>query len=238
MKTKICQYVSAIALLGAATVAQAEVTANIAAASNYFFRGLTQTDDGAAVSGGLDYDYGNGISVGTWLSNIDFGGKESSEVDIYGGYGGTYKEVDYGIGGIYYWYPGAGGDEEGGDLDYAEINGSLTWKRVTGSVAYTVWGETDADGAAFVDGDLYYNVSLDVPMEKVTAFKDFSANVFVGYYDFDEADTYTHWGASISKDAGPLGSFSLTYEQTDGGEDDDVATNDSPEFWIGWSKDI
>ena len=132
MKTKFCQYVSAIALLGAATVAQAEdsaVSANIAAASNYLFRGITQTDDGAAVSGGLDYDFGNGFSLGTWLSNIDFGGKESAEVDIYGGYGSTYKEVDWGVGAIYYYYPGAGGDKQGGDLDYAEVNGSLTWKR-------------------------------------------------------------------------------------------------------------
>ena len=44
--------------------------------------------------------------------------------------------------------------------------------------------------------------------------------------------------ASLSKDAGTLGSFSLTYEQTNGDEDDDVATSDSPDFWIGWSKDI
>jgi len=238
MNIKFSQILCAATLLGAASITHAELSANIAASSNYLFRGLTQTDDGAAVSGGLDYDYGNGFSLGTWLSNIDFGGKESAEVDIYGGYGSTYKEVDYSVGAIYYYYPGAGGDQQGGDLDYAEINGSLTWKRVTGSVAYTVWGETDADGAAFADGDMYYNVSLDVPLEKVAAFKDFSGSVFIGYYDFDEADTYTHWGASISKDAGPLGSFSLTYEQTDGGEDDDVATSDSPDFWIGWSKEI
>lgn len=46
--------------------AQAEVTANIAASSNYYWRGITQTDDGAAVSGGLDYSNESGFYAGTW----------------------------------------------------------------------------------------------------------------------------------------------------------------------------
>ncbi|MEN8761748.1 MAG: TorF family putative porin, partial [Thiogranum sp.] len=77
----------ATALLAGAGVAQAELSANLGVQSNYYFRGITQTDDNAAVSGGIDYAHDSGFYVGTWLSNVDFGGKEDVEVDGYAGFG-------------------------------------------------------------------------------------------------------------------------------------------------------
>ena len=61
----------------------AEVYANVAASSNYFWRGITQTQDGAAVSGGIDYSNDSGFYAGTWVSNVDFGSKTSYELDLY-----------------------------------------------------------------------------------------------------------------------------------------------------------
>ena len=81
--------------LGSSAVVMAENTlsANIGVASNYIWRGTTQTQDDPAVSGGLDYALENGLYVGTWVSNVDFGtSKPNYEWDIYGGYGG---EVPY-----------------------------------------------------------------------------------------------------------------------------------------------
>ena len=69
---KFTKSILATALLAGAGVAQAELSANIGVASNYYFRGITQTDDGAAVSGGIDYNHESGFYVGTWMSNIDF----------------------------------------------------------------------------------------------------------------------------------------------------------------------
>ena len=63
----------ATALLAGAGVAQAELSANLGVQSNYYFRGITQTDDKAAVSGGIDYAHDSGFYLGTWLSNVDFG---------------------------------------------------------------------------------------------------------------------------------------------------------------------
>lgn len=218
---------------GAGT-AFAQVDANVGVVSNYLFRGVTQTDDSAAVQGGLDYAHGSGLYVGTWLSNIDFGGKEDAEVDLYAGHGGEFGDTGIGwdIGTIYYLYPG------GGDLDYAEAYVGLGYGPVSASVAGTYWGEVDGP-AAFDTGDLYYNVSIDVPVP----LEKFSLTAFAGYYDFDDDGnpaagtslSYAHWGLALNRDLDQFGTFSLNYEQTDGGRGEAVATDDDPNLWLGWT---
>jgi len=245
---KFSKTILASALLAGAGVAQAELSANVAASSNYYFRGVTQTDDKAAVSGGMDYNHESGFYLGTWLSNVDFGGKEDMEIDIYAGFGNDIGDTgfNYDLSVWYYWYPGAGGDEYfdgcndpagcSGELDYTEVSGSLGYGPVTATIAYTVDSEYDGDGP-FVDGDLYYNLSADLPLE----FAGFTPSVFIGYYDFTDDGknccddlSYTHWGVNVSKDAGDYGAFSLNYEQVD--DVTGVAGDDNPNFWLGWSK--
>ncbi len=244
---KYSRSILASALLAATGVVQAELSANLGVASNYYFRGVTQTDDQAAISGGLDYAHESGFYLGTWASNVDFGGKDDVEVDLYAGFGNDIGDTgfNYDLSVWYYWYPGAGGDQQGGELDYTEVSGSLGWEWLTGTIAYTVDSETD-DDVPFSDGDIYYGLSADLPVE----YEGFTPSLFVGFYDFDsdgddidgdgidDDSSYTHWGAAISKDAGDFGTFSFTYEQTDGDEDDVVATDENPNFWIGWAKDF
>ena len=66
----------------------AEVTANMAASSNYYWRGVTQSADQAAISGGVDYANEAGFYAGGWASNIDFGPTTSAsyELDLYAGF--------------------------------------------------------------------------------------------------------------------------------------------------------
>jgi uncharacterized protein (TIGR02001 family) len=253
----------ASALVAATGVAQAEVSANLGVASNYYFRGVSQTGDKAAVSGGIDYNQDSGFYLGTWASNVDFSGSDEAvdtdgdgqvdtiisgdskadmEVDFYTGFGNDIGDsgFNYDLSAWYYWYPGAGGNEQGGDLDYAEASGSLGWQWLTATIAYTFWGEND-DDVPFTEGDVYYNLTADLPMEMA----GFAPSAFIGYYDFDcdgndacGNASYTHWGIGVTRDAGEFGSFSVNYEQNDGGENDAVATDENPNFWIGWAKDF
>jgi uncharacterized protein (TIGR02001 family) len=48
------------------------VTANVGFASQYIFRGLTQTNGNPAIQGGADYSHTSGFYAGTWLSNISW----------------------------------------------------------------------------------------------------------------------------------------------------------------------
>ncbi len=231
---KISKAVLASALVGAAGMAQADVTANVAVVSDYLFRGVDQSN-GAAMQGGLDYKNDSGIYLGTWLSNVDFGGKV--ETDLYGGYSGEYNGLGYDLGGIYYWYPDSGGDAKGGELDYAEVSLGLSYWKLNAGVAYTVWGESDSK-APFNEGDLYYHLSGEFPLQQ-----GFSVTALVGYYNFadelkNNSESYAHYGLGLAKDVGDFGSMSLNVEFTDLDENNATLNDDGPNIWVGWSKDF
>ena len=258
------------------------ISANIGAVSNYMWRGVTQTQDGAAVQGGLDFSHESGFYAGTWISNVDFndeGGPQIAtpkldefgdiifydedekypvyettglsdpnssnyEMDFYLGFGNNITEdLGYNLKAIYYAYP------DGRDSDFAEIDGSMTFKWLTLGIAYTVYGEND-DGL-FDNGDIYYYGGFeygDLPFGL-----SFSARG--GYYDFDndqvpvgfyvsngevfevtDSADYWNYGASISKDAGDFGTFSLNWDQNSGKQA--VGYDNDPKFWVGWLKEF
>ncbi|MAV38974.1 MAG: hypothetical protein CML12_00120 [Puniceicoccaceae bacterium] len=89
------------------TSAYAEISGNIGVTSNYLWRGQTQTEDGSAVSGGLDYA-GEGFYAGVWTSNTSFEGAVGEEFDFY--IGTEINGIDVGY--ISYMYPTQGGDFE------------------------------------------------------------------------------------------------------------------------------
>ena len=224
--------------VSAVELAGGSVSANLGVVSNYYFRGVTQTDDGAAIQGGLDWAHEAGFYLGTWASNIDFGSdqKASAEVDLYGGYDFKLGDFDLGVNTIYYWYPDAGraGNAQGKgftELDYWEIGGSVGWQWLKAGLQYTVWGEPE-DGA-FQDGDVYLYASADYEIAE-----SWGVGAEIGRYEFDDddnANNYTHWGASISKSAGDFGTFSFNYVQTNADEGDAPASDDDAKFWLGWN---
>jgi len=210
-------------------------SANIGAVSNYIWRGVSQTDDQPAIQGGLDLSHESGFYAGTWASNVDFGADEANyELDLYAGYDFTLPNDDFSLGlnTIYYAYPD--GDS---DIDFWEIGISGGYKWVTLGIQYTAWGDDDNEDTLFDEGDLYYSIGVDVPLAQ-----GFSFGAFAGYYDFDNdlvddvnAD-YSHWGATVSKEAGEFGTFNFTYEQNDGGDDD--VWDDDAKVWVGWNKEF
>ncbi len=83
------------------------LSGNIGLVSDYRFRGISQTNKKPAVQGGLDLALANGLSFGTWTSNVstwaNTGGQQ--ELDLYGGYSREIAGVTLSLGGIQYWYP-------------------------------------------------------------------------------------------------------------------------------------
>ncbi|MBT6088025.1 MAG: hypothetical protein HOH20_00460, partial [Rhodospirillaceae bacterium] len=77
---------------------------NVTLTSDYVFRGFTQANEDPAIQGGLDWESGTGLYLGTWGSNVNFGdGDEASvELDVYGGYAGEGDGFTYDVGFIYY----------------------------------------------------------------------------------------------------------------------------------------
>ena len=133
---------AALVMASLATVAvdaQADISANAALVSDYRFRGISQSNENAAVQAGFDYGFENGFYVGTWGSTVDFDSagdfSGSLELDFYGGWGrevGENSSIDVGY--IYYAYPG---DDNGLDGDYQEIYFNYSWKDLGLGVAYS-----------------------------------------------------------------------------------------------------
>ena len=96
-------------LLLTSAAANADFSANIGYASEYYYRGFFQKNSSA--SAGLDYESG-GFYVGTWAADVGDG----LEVDLYGGYGADIGDLSLSVGFTGYYYTG--------DFDdtYQEIN--------------------------------------------------------------------------------------------------------------------
>ena len=95
--------------LSVSGLAQAELTANIGVTSNYVFRGETQTDDGPAIQGGVDFTHESGLYAGIWASNVEdsFVHDKGYEYDLYAGYNFKVNDkVGFDIGYIAYRYTG------------------------------------------------------------------------------------------------------------------------------------
>ena len=93
----------------------AAVSANVAFASDYVWRGMTQSD-GPAIQGGFDFEDESGFYAGIWGSNVNFNDGAGSELDYYAGYGFSLGDVGVDVGYIAFDYP-----ENQTGLDFEEI---------------------------------------------------------------------------------------------------------------------
>jgi len=195
---------TAVASVLTSGIAAADLTANATIASNYIWRGVSQTTDQAAGQGGIDFDIA-GLYVGTWVSNVNFGADDGYEMDVYAGWGFETDVIGIDLGVISYQYPVTP------DFNFTEVYASGTISIVTVGVATTVDAAAGNDGGAFDAGDLYVNGSVDFTLGK----SDIS--LYAGSYAFDNDGTvtggdldYTHYGASIG-----AGGFALAFDKND-----------------------
>jgi uncharacterized protein (TIGR02001 family) len=120
--------VSSLGLGASAQANQPAYTGNVSLATDYAFRGISQTHAAAAVQGGLDMAIDN-FYAGAWASNVDFtefGVSGGLELDLYAGIKAPLDAVTLDFGIIGYFYPNSS-DIPGptpsveGELDYAEV---------------------------------------------------------------------------------------------------------------------
>ena len=102
-------------ILGYAQDSAHTFSGNVTLASDYLYRGQSQTENSIAIQGGIDYGHELGLYLGTWASNITFT-DDSAEVDFYGGYEGELGDFGYSLNVIYYWYPGTTRTDAGEDF--------------------------------------------------------------------------------------------------------------------------
>ena len=186
-------------------------TGNVTVASDYAFRGISQTGSEPAIQGGMDLTHPSGVYVGGWGSSVNFGedltagSRAQLELDVYAGVRKSIpKLADFDLGAVGYLYPGAAGSRH---YDYAEVGlgASRTVGRVSGGASLK-YSPNFFAGSGHA---LYYGGQLSVPVsfvklsasaghqsiEKNSAFgtpdyMDFGIGATVGWSGFDFSGRY------------------------------------------------
>ncbi len=215
MKKLFSLILSAVVLMVPAIVSAQDspysFTGNVTLASDYLFRGQSQTDNNPTIQGGFDFAHESGLFLGTWASNINFGG--GLEIDYYGGLAG---ETDGGLAwkllGTYYEYPSSG---DGVGVDYWEVGPSLSYT-FGGDLAPKLGaGFMYADDFSFNSGAgwwVYSDLGFTLP-------SDFSLGFHIGQQSVkDEAawgtPDWLEYNVSLSKVLGPY-TFAIKASDTD-----------------------
>lgn len=112
MKKTIFAIAAFAAFAGTAYAEEASspITGNVTVATDYRFRGISQTAKKPTIQGGFDYAHPSGFYLGNWNSNVsgDLYGSGSIEMDFYGGYKfQPVPDVTADVGVLYYYYPNA-----------------------------------------------------------------------------------------------------------------------------------
>lgn len=190
---------AAAASLFAATAHADGLSANVAVATKYKYRGQDQSDPTKdavpAIQGGFDYSLG-GFYLGNWNSAIGFAG--GTEMDFYGGYKGKVSALEYDLGLLQYYYPGSGSSS----LNTTELYGQLGWQFLTAKYSLTVsdkyFGIPDADGTGYLDLSANFEVLKNVTVNAhlgQTLFSGGAKNAgAVNYTDYKLGATYDFGG--------------------------------------------
>ena len=214
------------------------ISGTVALASDYRFRGVSQSNEKLAVQGSMTVNHESGLYGGFWASNLSgwgtFGGA-NLELDLIAGYKFKPTEnatVDVGV--TYYMYPG-GADETDFFEPYVKVSGTRGPLTLTAGVAYAPkqqalgrWYFTGADAAAGVyndPGDTEDNLYLSGDGALAIAGTPLTAKAHIGYSDGNRglgpnatsvAPTGKYWDYAVGVDATYKNlTLNLSYVDTD-----------------------
>lgn len=211
---------------------------NVTAASDFVWRGISQTDGDAALQAEAGVAHASGVYAGIWASRVKFTspGDEDDGID---------HEVDYTLG----WareladgieldlsatrarYPGA---LPGYDVSYTEYVASLSFAgHYTAAVAYS------PDIFRLGGKGIYYSAAAEYPLGD----SGFGLKLQTGWYDLDDAagDSYGDYMVGVTRAFGPIDAElqytdTFSYGQALSDNLDDASKADGRiSLLLGWS---
>ena len=161
----IYKFMAMVVFSSSMAIQSAEFESNVAIANDYVWRGMTQTSEEPAISGGFDIAGESGLYFGTWASNVEFGDGAALELDWYAGYANELENgLSYDIGYLAFTYPGED------SLDFEEIYLGL---------GYSYFGLTYSSGQDSAPDNTEFSIALG------------ETGLGVTYGDYDEYGEYT-----------------------------------------------
>lgn len=196
----LCFFSILLPLLCAAPV-HAEMLGYFTASTNYLWRGVTQTDDNAAISAALEYRFEPGNYLGVWSSNTNYGDRPSYEVDFYLGHQLDLAQSIINISARHYYFPSGGKYNYDFEKEKWEDKESSSFTELQMDVTYSGWNV----------GCSYSNNYLD------SGYSGYYIELNYTYQITDELPLTIHFGAQQSEaiDDYPehmVGDYSATLE--------------------------
>lgn len=187
LKIALLAATATVAMGGAALADDApSLSFNVGAATDYVFRGVSQTDGQGQVFGGADLTAGS-FYAGAWLSNVDFNNGTNGEYDLYVGYKPQVGPVAMDLGVVRYGYTNS---PSGPDQDYYEI-------KVAGSVPV---GKGSIGGAVYYSPEFFGETGVATYVEingSVPVDDKWSLSGAIGHQDVDYAGDYNTWNVGL-----------------------------------------
>ena len=206
LKLTLLAAAATVAMGGVAAAQESPVSFNVGVASDYVFRGVSQTDEGPQVFGGVDLAIGEMGYAGVWASNVDFGTPEPRlEFDPYVAWRPSFGNWSVDLTYYYYTY------HDVPDQDYPEFFNSLSYTfediaTVTGTFAYAPNYFGQDDTGYFTKG------AIEVPLPH-----DLSFSGSLGYQAFEKDRYREHfvWDAGLTYELNDNVSVDVRYHDTD-----------------------
>lgn len=157
---------AALLVVSSIGASYAQVSGNVGVASDYRFRGISQTANSQALQGGIDYADKSGFYVGNWNSSVSsalYTDSIGMENDVYAGFKKeVLKGVTIDVGSYNYYYSRSGNTFNSVSNTHEAYIGAATGPV---SVKYSQ-SLGDYFATANSKGSKYYQADLNMPMDK------------------------------------------------------------------------
>jgi uncharacterized protein (TIGR02001 family) len=181
---------------------------NAAVTSEYFFRGISQGPDRAALQLGAGYEFESGFYVGAWGSNIEFGDSTDNEIDLFVGYNRDISDQwNWDVQVVRYEYTG---QPDGVDYAYNELINKFAYGE---NLEFTLGYTNDYLNSS--ENSFYYAANGSW---EIGAGFNFSAGL--GYTTVGgPLDNFIDYSVGVDKDVGVI-NVSVKYIGTDSSAED------------------
>ena len=217
LKLALVAAAASVAMGGAAMAEELKLSYNVGVASDYIFRGISNTNNDPQVFGGIDAAYGIGYA-GVWTSNVDFGTPNpDQEIDVYAGVKPTVGAVNLDLGVVYYGYTK---DKNGipGSYSYVEVKAAASTAvgPATVGAAFYYSPEFPSDGGEsfYVEGNAAAPIGEKLTLSGALGYQSVDA---AGYFSGVGNDYWT-WNLGVSAAITDHLTADLRYSDTDSHE--------------------
>ena len=200
-----------------------QFSANVTLTSDYRDKGYTSTDEGPAIQGGFDINWG-GINVGLWASNTDFGAATKPngqsvdianlEIDYYAGLIRPIGDAELLLAVLYTTYPNA--YDPGAELDYLEYSVGIS-RPVISDLVLGIFIHYAQEYSGEIGENWIYEGSFEKPLPDIGPF-GVSLSGTIGFHDGDEGKgniDFWHWDVGIKLGFHEIYTLDIRYFDTE-----------------------